>query len=175
MAARRHPGALNDVAYPSALLLAGVFAWAGASKLRDRRGTSASFAAAGLPAPQILGTAVPVSEVLLAVGLVTVPAVGAYVALAMLAAFTTFLVLAIRSGSAAGCGCFGSARAEAASSVELLRNGLLAGAAVVAGFADGPEPPDPVATAVVAGVAVLAVALLSLVRRSRRRVGHRGR
>lgn len=153
---------MSEVAYATAVLLAGLFAWAGAAKLADRRRTSETFAALGLPAPRVLGTAVPAAELTLAAGLLVAPAISAYAALAMLAGFTTFLVRAVRAGVDVGCGCFGSARAEPVSSVEVLRNAILAGATVVAGFAVGPVLPGLDAVILVSTVAALGAVVIAL-------------
>jgi uncharacterized membrane protein YphA (DoxX/SURF4 family) len=144
---------VTGLAYLAALFLAGVLALAGVAKLRDRPGTVRSFRALGLPAP--LATAVPVVELLLAAGLVVLPGWSAAVALAVLAAFTTFLARAVRDGVAAPCNCFGSTGGAAVSAVELVRNLLLAAVAVVALTAGGPRRPSLVAvgTAVAAAVA----------------------
>jgi uncharacterized membrane protein YphA (DoxX/SURF4 family) len=144
---------VTGLAYLAALLLAGVFALAGATKLRDRRDTTQSFRALGLPPG--LASAVPVVELLLAAGLVVAPGWSAAVALALLAAFTTFLARAVRDGVAAPCNCFGSTGRSAVSAVELVRNLLLAAVAVAALTADGPRRPSFAAV----GLAVVAVAL----------------
>jgi uncharacterized membrane protein YphA (DoxX/SURF4 family) len=112
-----------------ALALAAVFAWAAVAKLRHRPATTRSFAAFGLPAPDTLAVAVPASELVLAAVLVVNPALGATLALAVLAGFTTQLLLARRRGVDSGCGCFGGAR-PATPNVELARNAVLALAAV---------------------------------------------
>jgi len=162
---------MSEVAYGAALVLAILFAWAGVAKLADRGRTTRTFAAFGLPAPKILGTAVPVVELVLAAGLVIVPAVAAYAALGMLAAFTTFLVRAVRAGVDVGCGCFGSARDEPVSTVEVLRNALLACAAVVASFSTGPVVPGLDAVVLVSTAVALAAVVLALAD-LRRRTGH---
>ena len=154
---------MSDVAYAAALVLAGLFAWAGASKLLQRDRTTRTFAAFGLPAPHVLGTAVPATELLLAVGLVLIPAVAAYLALGLLAAFTTFLLRAVRAGVDIGCGCFGSASTAPVSAVDVLRNGLLGACALVATLATGPTVPGLgsillVAAAAAAGLAGLTIA-----------------
>jgi uncharacterized membrane protein YphA (DoxX/SURF4 family) len=109
--------------------LAAVFGWAAVAKLRDRTATARSFAAFGLPAPDALAVVVPTLELALAATLLVSPALGATLALAALAGFTTQLLLARRRGVDAGCGCFGGAR-PAAPNVELARNAVLAAAAV---------------------------------------------
>lgn len=162
---------MTEVAYAAAVLLAGVFAWAGLVKLADRRRTTATFAGLGLPFPAALGTAVPMAELALAVGLLLVPAIAASAALGLLAAFTTFLVRAVRAGSEVGCGCFGSARSDPVSWVEVARNVALAGAAVVAGFATGPVLPGLEAVVLTTTTAALAAVLLALAD-LRHRTGH---
>ena len=44
---------MNETAYGTAVLLAGLFAWAGAAKLADRDRTARTFAAFGLSAPAL--------------------------------------------------------------------------------------------------------------------------
>ena len=149
--------------YAAALLLAGVFAWAGAAKLRDARVTERTFRAFGLVAPGTLARTVPIVELGLAAVLVVVPWAGGMLALAVLAAFSTILVRAMRAGVDVGCGCFGTAKRAPVSFVELVRNGLLAGLAVAALFADGPsaiglDDAILVTTAVAVGGVVLALA-----------------
>jgi len=126
---------VGEVGYAAALLLAAVFGWAGLAKFRTRDQTARTFRAFGLAAPDALAVGVPVTELVLAVGLVVVPGWAALGALAVLAGFTTVLVRAMRAGVDVGCGCFGTAKREPVSFVELIRNGLLATAAVAAAFA----------------------------------------
>jgi len=165
---------VNEIGYVAAVLLAGLFAWAGASKLVARGRTTQTFAAFGLPAPGVLGTVLPVAELALAIGLIAVPGVAAYIALGLLAAFTTFLVRAARAGSEVGCGCFGSARAEPLGVVEVLRNGLMAGAALTASFATGPRVPGLDAVLVVSTPAALAAVALAALRRRTSQVAGTG-
>ena len=119
------------------IALALVFAWAGAAKLVDRRTTARSFRALGLPAVTALTTVVPVTELVLAIGLVVVPGIAAPFAVALLAAFTVHLVRARRAGVTVGCGCFGTARRGPASGRDLVRNGVLAAAALVVSIDQG--------------------------------------
>ena len=163
---------MSDFGYSAALVLAALFAWAAIAKLSSPGRTRQTFEDFGLPAPRVLGAALPAAELALAVGLVTLPAVASYVALGLLAAFTTFLVRAARGGSDVGCGCFGSARAEPVGRVELLRNALMSGAALVASFAPSPTIPGPgpvLLVLTVTGLAALALADL------RRRTPHPAR
>ena len=149
--------------FAAAVVLAAVFALAGAAKLRRPSVTARSFADLGLPAPGQLAIAVPVVELALAVGLVVVPPVAAALALLLLVAFTAVLVSAIRSGKQVGCGCLGSTRNDPVSAVEIVRNGMLAAAAVVAMGTPGPSAPGlgdviAVTTATVVALVVLALA-----------------
>lgn len=159
---------MSDVAYVTAVVLAGLFAWAGVAKLLDREQTARAFTALGLPAPGLLSTAVPLVELALAVCLLAFPAPAALAALGLLAAFTTILVRAVRAGVDVGCRCFGSARTEPVSSVEVLRNGLLGGAATVASFATGPVVPQPSAVLLVGAAALAGAAAVAHADRRRR-------
>jgi uncharacterized membrane protein YphA (DoxX/SURF4 family) len=159
---------VTELGSAAALLLLAVFAWSGAAKLADRGGTATTFAAAGLPAPALLATALPVVELVLAVAFFTIPRVAAPVAVVLLASFTAFLIREVRRGSGVGCGCFGASRAEPVSAVELGRNGLLLLAAVVAAFAETPPTPDLGALAAVCLATGLAAAGLAAVGRRRR-------
>jgi uncharacterized membrane protein YphA (DoxX/SURF4 family) len=114
-----------------AIALAAVFAWAGAAKAVDRRTTARSFRALGLPAVTALTTVVPVTELVLAAGLVLVPGLAAPLALGVLVGFTALLARARRAGVTVGCGCFGTARRGPVSSRDLVRNVVLAAAALV--------------------------------------------
>ena len=146
---------MTDVAYALALGLAGVFAWAGVAKLRDRSRTERSFAALGVP-PQ-LAAVVPVVELAIAVGLVVDPLV-AIVALLLLAAFTIVLVDADDDVS---CACFGSATSEPVSWVQVLRNVLLMCVAAVAAFG-APGIPSLAAILAASGVAAIIAIVLTL-------------
>jgi uncharacterized membrane protein YphA (DoxX/SURF4 family) len=158
----------DGTAYAAAVLLAAVFAVAGAVKLRRPAVTARSFAGLGIPAAPAMAVAVPVVELVLAVGLAVVPPVAAALALLLLAAFTAVLVAAIRAGKDVGCGCLGSARTDPVSGVEIVRNGMLAALAVVALGAPGPSAPGlgDVVAVTVAGVLGLVVLALADVRRS---------
>jgi hypothetical protein len=158
---------MHGVGYAAALVLAAVFAVAGMAKLGDRAGTRTTFVALGLPEPA--AAAVPAFELGIAIGLVVTPGWAAVVALALLAAFTTFLVRAVRSGVTVGCNCFGSARHAPVSAVELFRNTLLAIAGAVALSATGPTVPDASAIAVTVLAVAGGITSLRLADRRRRR------
>lgn len=157
--------------YLSALVLAVLFAWAGVAKLGARRRTTRTFRLLGLPAADVLAVGVPAVELALAVGLVIVPGWAAAGALALLAAFTVFLGRAVRAGVEVGCGCFGSAATDPVSPVELVRNGLLGLAAVLALTAPSPRVPEPAAV-LVAGLGVAIGALVLALAETKRDLGH---
>jgi hypothetical protein len=154
---------VDDVAYLSALVLAATFAWAAVAKLADRDRTAAGLAALGAPWPGYSARAVPVVELGLAVALVVAPAPAAVVAAAALVGFTVVLARAIARGVRVGCGCFGASRKERVSPADLVRNGLLLAAAVVATGAPGPRIPSVAAIGLVAVTAVVAAVVLALV------------
>lgn len=163
-----HTGEVGEFGYVGAVLLAVVFARAGAAKLARRSQTVSSFVALRLPAAHRLAATVPVAELALAATLVAFPPVGGVAALVLLVAFTAVLVRAIKSGTTAPCNCFGSTGAEAMSVVDIVRNGMLAVLAVAATLAPAPTVPD---LAQVVGALVLCGAgagILALARRSRR-------
>ena len=159
----------DGLAYAAAVVLAAVFAVAGTAKLRDPAGTSRSFRALGLP--PVLGRVVPVLELGVATGLLLLPGVTAIAALALLAAFTTFLVLGIKRGVTVPCNCFGSSSRAPLSGRDLARNAALEGAAVVSLFAGGPTLPGPGAVLVVAAATVAVVVALRASDREGPRVG----
>lgn len=151
-----------EVGYAAALVVAAVYLVAGVAKLSDRPATATTFAALGVPAPRPMATAVPLAEIGLGAGLVVAPRPAAAVALAVVAAFTAVIVRALRRGLRVGCGCFGTARREPLSFVEVVRNGLLAVATAVALLAPAPRWPGLAAavlvtTATAAGAVALAL------------------
>lgn len=159
---------MNEVLYAGALGLAVVFAWAGAAKAVAPQRTKRTFASLGLPSA--LATVVPAVELALGAGLVLVPGVAAWAALAMLVAFSALLARVVVRGEAVACGCFGSARPEPVSFVDLVRNGLLitTAAAVAIGGTDA-DVPGLAATITASGLAavgLLVVALADLKRRT---------
>lgn len=162
---------VQDLGVAAALLLAALFAWAGAVKLVNPARTAASFRELGLPVPGLLGRAVPVFELATASALVMAPRLGGALALGSLAAFTAVVLVALRDGKRTGCGCFGAANsAEDLSHVEPVRNLLLALPAGLALLA--PEVARPTLAAVIAVTSGAVAAALTLgLLRLRHRVG----
>jgi hypothetical protein len=148
-------------------LVAVVFAISAVGKLRTA-GARAAFRRSAadmsvLPARAVgpVAAAVPIAEALTAALLVipTTAALGSMLVLALLAAFTTGIVTVLRRGTRAGCLCFGTTERPYGPR-HLVRNGLLAAAALTGALLSG-QPTDPPAAliAIVAG----AVAALMLV------------
>ncbi|MGI9023079.1 MAG: MauE/DoxX family redox-associated membrane protein [Acidimicrobiales bacterium] len=135
--------------YASAVVLAGVFVRAGVAKAVRPAKTATGFAALGIPAAPAVARVVPAVELALAIALLAFPRIGAAVALVVLAAFSVFLVRAVRAGVTVGCNCFGQARADPLSSLDLVRNGLLGLLAAATLTADRPAVPGIVDLAVI--------------------------
>lgn len=157
------------VGYSAALLLAAVLAWAGLAKLRRPGATTAALRALDLPAAPLLAVVVPCAEVATALLLAVRPPAGAVAALTLLALFTLLLGDRLRRGVAVSCGCFGSTHGEPISSVDLVRNGLLAVAAVAALGAPAPVLPSlesVVATSAAGAAGLVVLALLALRRQA---------
>jgi thiol-disulfide isomerase/thioredoxin len=118
------------------VVLAAVFALAGATKLTDRAGTEKAAVRFGAPrrAAAPLALALPVAELVVA-GLLlpaSTAAAGAAGAVALLALFSGVMASALAFGDVADCHCFGSLHSASVSGRTLARN---AGLAAVAAFA----------------------------------------
>jgi uncharacterized membrane protein YphA (DoxX/SURF4 family) len=154
---------MDGLGYACAVLLAAVFVRAGAAKLARPAQTAAGFVALGVPAAATAARAVPVVELLVAVALLATPRTGAIGALALLIPFTAVLARAVRTGSRAPCNCFGAARADPVSAVDVVRNCLLVGVGVAAITARAPVVPGApaiVATVIVAGCGLVLLSTL---------------
>lgn len=148
------------IGYTAAVVVAAVFAVAGVAKLRHPAGTAADFEALGLPRARTMALFVPVAELSVVALLLIVPAAGAIGALVTLAFFTVFLVGRLRSGVHVPCACFGAARRDPLSWVEIARN---IGLAVLAALALGTDRPvRPTAGDVAAVAAAVALGGLGL-------------
>lgn len=133
---------MGGFGYVCAVVLAAVFVRAGTAKLARLDQTEVSFAGLRLPAAGLLARLVPVVELTLAVLLVAFPPLGGVASLIILVVFTAVLLPAIASGVQVSCSCFGAARADPVSRVDLVRNVLLAGLAVTAVFTSAPTMPS---------------------------------
>jgi len=149
----------------AAVVLAAVFAFAAVAKAMRRRETVAAFEGLGLPAPGVLAAVVPAAELVIALTLLARPQIGAALALAALAAFTSVIVRALRRGVDTGCGCFGSRHNAPVNPSDVVRNGLLAAFAVLA--TGSHRLVAPTAGDVLVGLAlvILAGALLGVAQR----------
>lgn len=107
------------------MVLAVVLVAAALAKVRDPGRTRAGFERLGLPAPAVVGRAVPAAEVAVAVLLVVVPAWGGMVAFALLAGFTAYLAGLVRSGRQVPCACFGATSDRPIGARQLARNAVL--------------------------------------------------
>ena len=154
----------SGIGYTAAVVVAAVFAAAGAAKLRDLRATAADFERLGLPDAALFARIVPLAELAVAALLLIVPAGGAIAALVTLAFFTTFLVGRLRAGVRVPCACFGAASKAPLSGVEIARNGGLIVLAAVAVMADQPVRPTAADLAVVLAPTVVVAGGLHLLR-----------
>lgn len=149
--------------YACAAVLAVVFVRAGVAKAARPAETAIGFAALGVPGPPLTARIVPLVELVLAAVLLAAPRAGGAAALVLLGAFSAFVGRTLRRGLTVPCNCFGTARPEPVSPVDLLRNLLLGGLAVAALRAPEPVVPEVWAVAVAlvavgAGAAVLRTA-----------------
>lgn len=158
---------MEGFGYACALGLAAVFVRAAAAKVAQPAQTAKSFVALGVPAAGSAARAVPGVELLVAVTLLAAPRAGALAALAVLLPFTAVLVRAVSAGSQTPCNCFGAARADPVSTVDVVRNAMLGALALAA--ATAPEPAVPGPAGIVAAGAVLAGGLIVLGALRRRR------
>jgi uncharacterized membrane protein YphA (DoxX/SURF4 family)/peroxiredoxin len=152
----------------SRLVLALVFLVAGVAKLFDGEGSRQAIVAFGLPQRLSRPGAVllPVAEIGAAVALVPNASArwGALAALALLTMFIGGISANMARGRAPDCHCFGQLRAEPIGASTLIRNAVLAGAAIFVlvwgGTDSGTDPvdwfthqPGGVQVAVIAGLA----------------------
>ena len=156
---------MGDLGAAAAIALAVIFTWAGAAKIARPQSTAASFSALGLPYAATLALGVPIFELAAAALLIVVPVPGATVALLLLGAFSVVLAQALRAGVAAGCACFGSARTDPISPLDLVRNAMLGVLGVAALAASG--WPDPWAALAVFALVLVGGAGLRVARRRR--------
>ena len=125
------------------LLLAAVFATAGAAKLLDLPGSRRAVADFGVPARAVrsTGVALPVAELVVAVALVPTATarLGALGALALLLVFIAAIGFNLVRGRSPNCHCFGQLHSAPAGWPTLARNaglGLAAAFVAVAGWSD---------------------------------------
>jgi thiol-disulfide isomerase/thioredoxin len=141
---------VTTLALVSRILLAAVFAVAGATKLADRDGTRAGIVAFGASESiaGVLALVVPLAELAVAGLLLPAPTAvyGAIGALALLAVFSVAIGWNLAHGRAPDCHCFGQLHSAPASWRTLARNAALAAIAVISLVGSIAEP-DASATA----------------------------
>jgi len=150
----------SGLGYAAAAALAAIFAIAAVAKLRDLTTTEREFTALGLPRAAFFARFVPLAELSIVALLLIVPPAGAIAALVSLAFFTTFLIGRLRAGVRVPCACFGAARARPISVLDVIRNLLLMGLAIVSFATDRPTRIGPLDALVV--LAAIALATLAL-------------
>lgn len=148
------------------VLLAAVFATAGAAKLFDLPGSRAALDAFGIPsrALRTVAVALPVAELATAVALLFPSSArwGALAALTLLAAFMAGIARALARGQAPDCHCFGQIHSAPAGRGTLVRNGaLVVLAALVAWRAPGPAIDDWVSLRSAAELAAVGAGILA--------------
>jgi hypothetical protein len=153
---------LEGLGYAAAIALAILLAVAAIAKFLAPEETERSFAALGVPNPASAARFVPLPELVAAVLLLAVPAIGGIASLMLLAFFSTFVVTRLRAGVAAPCACFGTASTSPLSWVTLARNGALAVLALAALATPRPVVPSWLDVVVVVAYVVVATALLQL-------------
>lgn len=127
---------MTSVMLVAQLLLAAVFAVAGAAKLADRDGSRRAALEFGVP-PRVAGPlalALPIAELAVAVALLVTEtaAYGALGAFTLLSGFSLAIGYNVARGRSPECHCFGQLHSAPAGARTLARNG---GLAVLAGFA----------------------------------------
>jgi thiol-disulfide isomerase/thioredoxin len=127
---------LTAIVLAARVVLAAVFALAGATKLADRAGTEEAAVRFGAPRRAAAPLAVALSVAELAVAGLLLPAstavVGAVGALALLVALSTAIAVSLARGRAVDCHCFGSVHSAPTSAKTLARNAGLTAVAAVA-------------------------------------------
>jgi uncharacterized membrane protein YphA (DoxX/SURF4 family) len=145
-----------DLATTFASYLAGLFIWAGASKLVDLpafRRTIRELGAGSGPAATRSALAVPVMELAGATLLVPIGtrSLGAFIVGSLLVTFTAVLAVNVRRGNAVPCNCFGVGDTTPISRWTLARNGWLFTVALVLGIVLRSSERDPLTTLISVG------------------------
>lgn len=162
---------VDEVGSAAGLLLASLFAWAGAVKLVSPARTTASFRALGLPAAHAFARLVPLVELTTAASILIAPRLGGVLALGLLTLFSGVVATALATGRRTGCGCFGATSTDdELSGTELIRNAALALGAAAVLLTPRIGVPDAAATVLVGSAAVVAALALGLLR-MRHRLG----
>lgn len=147
------------------LLLAAIFAVAGAAKLLDLAATRRTLAEFGMPERVTPAAAVALPLVELATAALLIPAAtgtaGALLGLALLLVFVAVVARSLRRGETPDCNCFGGVHSSPVGPSTLVRNMLLAAVAAAVAFAGPGEGLGALdGASVLAAAAALAGALL---------------
>lgn len=178
---------MDAVLLAARIVLAVVFAVAGAAKLADRRGSRRAAAEFGVPARFVglVAIGLPLAELAVASALLPArSAVWAAIgALVLLAAFCAAISINLARGRAPDCHCFGQLHSEPAGWRTLARNAALAAAAtfvLIGGWSDPGldgvawigrlDTPGALAAVALASAVALAVAAALTVGRLRMRI-----
>ena len=154
-----HPVSILEVlSSAAALVVAAVLLCASVSKFVRPAATARSFRDLGLRAPSLSGRLVPATELSIGLCCLVRPRLGAWLAFALLVAFTAILVPVVRSGRTVNCGCFGGTGAAPVTGTTLVRNGGLMVGALIATESSGLAGGLP--TALVASGAVASAAMV---------------
>jgi len=161
-------GPAAEYGYACAFVLAIVFVQAAVAKAVRPTDTTAGFLALGVPGAPAMARIVPLVEVGVAFGLLSVPRIGGVAALVTLAGFSAFVGRAISAGVRSGCNCFGQRKGDPVSAVDLVRNALLAALAVGALLAARPVAFTTTSTVAAIVVSAAGATLLWSMRRRKR-------
>ena len=151
------------VAVVARITLAAAFGLSAGAKLAHPGAFADGLTGFGVPAPRLVARALPPVEAAVAILLVAVRREPwpAFLAVALLAVFTGFVVANLVAGGAAPCPCFGPPGTRPVSASTVARNGYLIGLAVLGtGSTAGAS-----AGAAIAGAAVSVTATLFGLRR----------
>jgi uncharacterized membrane protein YphA (DoxX/SURF4 family)/thiol-disulfide isomerase/thioredoxin len=148
-------------------LLAAVFVTAGVGKLLDLAGSRRAMADFGVPerAARVVGLLLPLAEIVIGLGLVFRPSarVAAVAAALVLAAFILGIARALSRGEQPDCHCFGQIHSAPAGPSTLIRNGLLAAAAIViAAYGSGPAVDNWVSARSAAELAAVGLGIVAI-------------
>jgi uncharacterized membrane protein YphA (DoxX/SURF4 family)/thiol-disulfide isomerase/thioredoxin len=148
-------------------LLAVVFVTAGVGKLLDLAGSRRAMADFGVPerAARVVGLLLPLAEIVIGLGLVFRPSarVAAVAAALVLAAFILGIARALSRGEQPDCHCFGQIHSAPAGPSTLIRNGLLAAAAIViAAYGSGPAVDNWVSARSAAELAAVGLGIVAI-------------
>ena len=135
---------MAEIAFAARLALAVVFTLAAVAKLADRARSEEAVANLGIPdrLTPAVASLLPVAELSVAALLVpsSTASFGAVGAAALLVVFSLVVALNLKAGNTPNCHCFGQLGAKRIGPSTLVRNGLLAGLAVLV-LAGGPGLP----------------------------------